>query len=153
MRLPSGAYFDFYLPQHWRAFDESKSEASPVAASVWLDGADEGGNGAIGLFGVAVPKGARSQEAPMRNIATAMSDVLLEDLAPQVRFRRESVTDYAMKEFLLGATQVMFIDRIVGEDDEQRMAATGFFLSVPHDRALDRAGSCRFSPQSRCAGS
>ncbi|KGJ02165.1 hypothetical protein IT41_18260 [Paracoccus halophilus] len=133
IRLPSGAVLDYPLPPHWQAFDQGKAQAAPISAAVWLDRADEGGNSAIGIFGVAVPAGARAADAPLDQIAATMSDLMMENLLPGTEFKRQPVTNYRMKGFRPDTVQAMFLDRL--ELADRKMGASGFFLVAGDDVA------------------
>lgn len=131
IRLPSGAMFDYRLPPHWQAFDPGKPQSAPISAAIWLDRADEGGNSAIGIFGVAVPEGARAADAPLDQIAATMSDLMMENLLPEAEFKRQPMTNYRMKGFRPDTVQAMFLDRL--DLAERKMGASGFFLVAGAD--------------------
>lgn len=127
VRLPSGATLRYPLPAHWQAFGSDMAGTAPVSAAVWLDKADVGGNSALGVFGIAVPAGARPGDAPLRDIATAMSDLLMQNLAPQVRFSRKPMNETRLKGFAPDTAQGLFLDRLDWAEG-RRMGARGFFV-------------------------
>lgn len=132
LRLPSGQTFDYGLPGHWQAFDTSKAAAAPVSAAVWLDRADEGGNNALGVFGVAIPRGAKAADAPLREIATAMSDLLMENLAPAAEFARKPMSEDRLGGFAPDSVQSLYLDRLDWSDG-RKMGASSFFVAGPED--------------------
>ncbi|WP_100526051.1 hypothetical protein [Paracoccus aminovorans] len=132
LRLPSGASLRYPLPEHWQAFGSDTGSAAPVSAAIWLDKADEGGNSAIGIFGIAVPAGAKAKDAPLRDIATAMSDLLMQNLAPQVQFSRKPMNENRLKGFAPDAVQGLFLDRLDWTEG-RKMGARGFFVLGPAD--------------------
>ncbi len=131
-RLPSGATLSYLLPSHWKNFGANAATETPMSAAIWLDGADEGGNSAIGIFGAAVPEGAKTEDAPLRTIASAMSDLLMENLAPQVRFRRQPMNENSMQGFAPDAVQGLYLDRLDWEEG-RRMGARSFFVGAGRD--------------------
>ncbi|MDO5605868.1 MAG: hypothetical protein Q4G25_11985 [Paracoccus sp. (in: a-proteobacteria)] len=132
IRLPSGEVFDYALPSHWQSFGEENPGAVPVSAAIWLDRADEGGNSALGVFGIAVPEGGRPQQAPLREIATAMSGLMMENLAPDAAFTRQPMAENRLKGFAPDAVQTLFLDRLDWASG-RRMGASGFFMAGPRD--------------------
>ncbi|MCV2448094.1 hypothetical protein [Paracoccus sp. DMF] len=132
LRLPSGGSLRYPLPAHWQAFGSDTGSAAPVSAAIWLDKADEGGNSAIGIFGIAVPAGAKAKDAPLRDIATAMSDLLMQNLAPQVQFSRKPMSENRLKGFAPDAVQGLFLDRLDWAEG-RKMGARGFFVLGPAD--------------------
>ena len=132
LRLPSGATVSYPLPAHWQDFDATAKTESPVSAAIWLDGADDGGNSAIGIFGAAVPEGAMAADAPLRTIASAMSDLLMQNLAPQAQFRRQPLNETRMQGFAADALRGMYLDRLVWDEGRQ-MGARSFFVVTGRD--------------------
>lgn len=130
--LPSGATLSYPLPPHWQDFGSDKLTSAPISAAVWLDRADEGGNSAIGIFGIAVPNGASASDAPLREIASTMSDLLMENLAPEVKFSRQPMNENRMKGFAPDAAQRLFLDRLDWAEG-RKMGARSFFVAAGGD--------------------
>ncbi|MFD1881577.1 hypothetical protein [Paracoccus pacificus] len=130
--LPSGATFDYGLPPHWKVFTDADAGGRPIAAAVYLDRADQGGNSAIGIFGITVPEGAKAADAPLRDIASGTSDLLLENLLPEVKTTRRPMQEDNISGFRPDTPGMLFLDRL-DAPEHRPMGAAGFFLALPTD--------------------
>lgn len=128
--LSDGSRFAYLLPSHWPLWQEDAN--ARLTARIHIDEADEGRSGAIGLFTTPVPANAPPDQAPLRQIATGTSELMLMNLLPGTRIERKPMNESRMPGFAATPAQGMFGDALLREDGV-RLGATGFFIRAEHD--------------------
>lgn len=128
LRLPWGGDFAYPMLGQWRLFGE-ENDSARIAAAIWLDKADDLGDSAVGVFGVAYPEGVTAADAPLRAIATGMSDLMMENLAPDVAFARVQMDELRIPEFGADSRHALYRDRLDWADG-RRIGAQGFVLAM-----------------------
>ncbi|WP_148292600.1 hypothetical protein [Paracoccus aminophilus] len=133
--LPSGGKFSFHLPPHWQPFNSGSESARPIAASIFLDKADPDSNSALGVFAIEVPAGAVAANAPLPDIATSASDLMMENLLPQVTYDRQPIDRQKAAGFdEVTPAHGLFIGKLITHaEPPAEIAATELFAVAPKD--------------------